>query len=320
MKTIKILSAFLIMVTIVFFTSSTVFGAAGNIETEKDSSLEIIFRDGEKAIQEAEFSVYLIANIDERGRYTVTEEFKNFNVNITGKNDEAWRVLASTLEGYIFQSKIDPAAVGKTDSEGVLFIKGLKPGLYLVIGTPISFEGFTYFAETAIIQIPVLDNKNNIWDYDISVKPKYSFIPDIGPDGFVERKVLKIWDDKGFESIRPKEIKVFLFCDGKIYDTVILNKENNWRYSWDKLEDGHRWVISEKVPKGYTAEIERKGITFVITNSIERDYPPDIPEKPEPEDPSLPQTGQLWWPVPVLMILGLMFIAAGIIRKRGLRQ
>ena len=31
---------------------------------------------------DAEFSVYLIADIDEQGRYTVKEEFKNFNVNI----------------------------------------------------------------------------------------------------------------------------------------------------------------------------------------------------------------------------------------------
>ena len=323
MKTIKKIVSFFLAIIIVFGASSTVFAAAGNIETGKDSSLEIIFRDGEKAIPDAEFSVYLIADIDERGRYTVKEEFKNFNVNITGKNDEAWYALASTLEGYIIQEGIVPTASGKTDSEGVLRLTGLKPGLYLILGTAAFMDGFTYFTETAIVQIPKLDNENNVWDYDISVKPKYSFIPDVGPDGFIERKVIKIWDDEGYSFRRPKEITVHLFCDGEIYDTVKLSKENNWRYTWEKLEEGHRWVISEEVPDGYTVKIERKGITFVLTNSIDKDEPPeDPPEKPEkpedpPKDPELPQTGQLLWPVPVLYGTGILFVAAGLIRRRG---
>ncbi|MBR5310919.1 MAG: Cna B-type domain-containing protein [Oscillospiraceae bacterium] len=324
----KILSLFLAFI-IVFCSSPAVFAAAGNIETEKDSSLEIIFRHDEKAIPEAEFSVYLVANIDERGKYTVTEEFKDFNVNITGKNDEAWRALVSTLEGHVFKNKIEPAAFGKTDSEGVLKLTGLKPGLYLVIGTPVSFEDFTYLPESAIIQIPTLDSENNVWDYDISIKPKYSFIPDIGPDGFIERKVLKIWDDEGYVPLRPKEIKVYLFCDGEVYDTVILNEENNWRHTWSKLEDGHSWTVSEEVPDRYTLTIEKKGITFVLTNSFDENTPPPDdpddpkppeppkPEPPEPDEPNLPQTGQLWWPVPVLSALGILFVAAGMIRRRG---
>lgn len=36
------------------------------------------------------------------------------------------------------------------------------------------------------------------------------------------------------------------------------------------------------------------------------------PEKPD----RLPQTGQLWWPVPVLICLGLACIAVGLIRRR----
>lgn len=323
MKTIKKIFSVFLAVIIVFCSGITVFGAAGNIETETESSIEIIFRDGEKPIPDAEFSVYLIADIDERGKFSVKEDFKDFNVNITGKNDEAWRVLASTLEGYIIREKIAPTAEGKTGSDGILLLSGLKPGLYLILGTTAFFDGFTYFSETAIVQIPTLDDEKNIWDYDISVKPKYSFVPDTEPDGFIERKVLKIWNDEDYPFLRPKEITVHLFCDGEIYDTVKLSKENNWRYTWDKLEEGHRWVISEEVPEGYTVEIEQKGITFVLTNSIGTEIPPDgpedpdEPEKPEPDEPKLPQTGQLLWPVPVLYGAGILFVAAGFIRRRG---
>ncbi|MGN1408935.1 MAG: Cna B-type domain-containing protein, partial [Eubacteriales bacterium] len=56
--------------------------------------------------------------------------------------------------------------------------------------------------------------------------------------------------------------------------------------------------------------------------------PPDKPKPPEttpaekptkPDKPAitLPQTGQLWWPVPLLLAAGLLFILIGMIRHRG---
>lgn len=310
--------ALLLMLIILFCASAKVFAVSEKIDPERESSLEIIFREGEKNLSGAEFSVYLIANITENREFVVTEEFSDFNVNIIGKNDEAWRELASALEGFVYQNGFVPAAKGKTDSEGILVLGGLKPGLYLVIGIPLSLDGCTYFAETAIIQIPVLDNEKKVWNYDVSIKPKYSFVPDLEPDSFITRKVLKIWNDKGYESNRPKEITVYLFCDGKIYDTVILNEDNNWRYTWEKLEEGHQWLVSENNQEGYTVRITKEGITFVIENSIEKPKPPEKPEPPkDPDEPKLPQTGQLWWPVPVLFGMGMLFVAAGIFRRRG---
>lgn len=310
--------ALLLMLIILFCASAKVFAVSGKIDPQRGSSLEIIFREGEKNLSDAEFSVYLIANITENGKFIVTEEFSGFNVNITGVNDEAWRALVMTLESFIFQNKVAPAVSGKTDSEGILKFTGLEPGLYLAVGNPLSLDGYTYFAETAIFQIPALDNENNIWDYDISIKPKHSSIPDGSADSFVTRKVLKIWNDKGYEFLRPKEITVYLFCDGELYDTVKLSKDSNWRHTWEKLDEGHRWTVSEKVPDSYKVRITKEGITFLIENSIEKPEPPEKPERPkDPDEPKLPQTGQLWWPVPVLFGIGLLFVAAGIFRRRG---
>ncbi|MBR3936100.1 MAG: Cna B-type domain-containing protein [Oscillospiraceae bacterium] len=322
-KAKRFLALFFMLITLLCF-SAKAFAISEKIDPERESTLEIIFREGEKNLSGAEFSVYLIANIDENGKFTVTEEFSGFNVDITGINDEAWRALAMTLESFIFQNNSVPAAKGITDSEGIARFEGLEPGLYLAIGTPISLEGYTYFAETAIFQIPSLDTEAGAWNYDVSIKPKHSSIPDGSADSFISRKVLKIWDDKGYEPLRPKEIKVYLFCDGELYDTVILSAENNWRHTWEKLEEGHKWVVSEEVPEGYTVRVTKEGITFVIENSIEKPNPPEKPrppEKPEPpkepDEPKLPQTGQLWWPVPVFFGTGILFVAAGILRKRG---
>ena len=44
-------------------------------------------------------------------------------------------------------------------------------------------------------------------------------------------------------------------------------------------------------------------------------------EPPKPSDPSIPKTGQLWWPIPVLTVLGLGFLALGLgLRGRGRKR
>lgn len=43
----------------------------------------------------------------------------------------------------------------------------------------------------------------------------------------------------------------------------------------------------------------------------------EIPETPTPLDPTLPQTGQLNWPVPALAVLGMALLAIGFLVKRN---
>ncbi|MBR6407769.1 MAG: Cna B-type domain-containing protein [Clostridia bacterium] len=129
---------------------------------------------------------------------------------------------------------------------------------------------------------------------------------------FTTVEVEKVWNDKGFENKRPTGVEVQLLCDGQVYDTVVLKASNKWTYSWPDLEEGHDWTVKEKSkPAGYTATITQKGSKFTISNA----YTPLPPVEPE-----LPQTGQLWWPVPVLLCLGLAFCAAGYILKRKQRD
>ena len=64
----------------------------------------------------------------------------------------------------------------------------------------------------------------------------------------------------------------------------------------------------------------QEGTTFVVTNTYDEGTPenPEQPENPDqPGNPTLPQTGQLWWPVPVLVAGGLLLIVIGLLRRRG---
>jgi len=158
-------------------------------------------------------------------------------------------------------------------------------------------------------------------------------------------KALKVWNDAGEEDARPEEITVRLLRDGDEYDSVTLSADNGWRYTWEGLDNDSDWIVVEDEVEGYTVEVSQEGITFVVTNTPTTDIPdeptpegdrpdepqptPGVPEGPDvPPDEDLdifdedvplarlPQTGQLWWPVPFLFCGGLVLMIAGLLRRR----
>ena len=92
--------------------------------------------------------------------------------------------------------------------------------------------------------------------------------------------MIKRWDDTGYEHKRPDTITVTLLKDG----TEIA------------------WTIQENAVPGYISSIRETGDTFILTNT--------------PEHQKLPQTGLLWWPVPVLAAAGLLLLILGTLLKR----
>ena len=127
-------------------------------------------------------------------------------------------------------------------------------------------------------------------------------------DKTVTRRVYKQWDDKGYESKRPSVVTVYLLADGKQLYTQQLTAANNWTYTWDNLPRCDAagkeitWTLKEATVSGYTSDITQSGANFIVTNSITK--------------AKLPQTGSLWWLVPVLAAAGLAFLAVGLLRRR----
>lgn len=282
--------------------------AAEAIDPQQPVSLTVTFRSGEVPLADLPFRLYLVATVDPCGELTVTEDFSLFRVDIRGENDAAWRALASTLEGYVAQSPIAPIDEGCTDENGQIFFPQrtaqLSQGLYFIPGLRYVQDDYIYEVEPFMVLLPsAVDDQ---WVYDLSVQPKYSQ-PEDKP---MMCHVIKVWNDDGNEAARPAQIVVQLLCNGEVYDTVTLSAANDWRYTWSELSGHARWTVTEQVPENYTVTITREGNCFIVTNTG---------EPPEP-GAELPQTGQLWWPVPLLALAGLALLCAGVRRRRGERH
>lgn len=92
--------------------------------------------------------------------------------------------------------------------------------------------------------------------------------------------VRKVWSD-GNANHTKDSITVNLLKDGQVERSEILNAENQWAFTFDRLPEGHEWTVEEAgVPKGYEVSYQRTGTSVVITNTKEKPDEPDLPDIP----------------------------------------
>jgi hypothetical protein len=99
-------------------------------------------------------------------------------------------------------------------------------------------------------------------------------------------------------------VTVQLLKNGTVVKTATLNAQNNWQVTYTGMPESDAYSVNEvNVPKGFTATYKQNGYVFTVTNTS-----------------TLIQTGQLIWPIPVLAVSGMLFIAVGIVLLRNKRK
>ena len=311
MKKYKSLAAFLLcLAAAISFLPVTVL-AAGSIDLNHAHSLTVTAAYAKKPISGMQFDAYLISTVDECGELTVTERYRNFadDLDIRGKNDEAWRQMARVLAREIsLDTNLKPSRSAVTDADGVAKFADIPMGLYLIVGSGVEKDGYVYSTTPFFVMLPEQDMSSNTWNYHVVANAKPGREP-----VRADFEVIKIWKDDCHKDQRPKSIAISLICDGEVYDTITLPHNGAWSYTWKDLDTNHQRKVMEKKEQGYKdPDIQQEGNTFIVTNTCSKPTTP-----PQPGKPTLPQTGQLWWPVPVLIAAGLLFVVIGLVRRRG---
>lgn len=384
----KILTGMLAGVLALGSVSAQAFAAGlySRPDIDRETSLEIHYHQRDIDFENVEFQVYKIADMAETVKFDFVRRFEDYPIDFQDEMTASqWVNMAEVLAGYVLRDGLKPDYAGTTDAKGRYAIPGLDASLYLVIGGSHQREYRTtekgesvlhrvyYHAAPFLIATPSLD-ENNIsdseWIYDVEVSPKFT----ASEDEFISRRILKTWDDAGYESQRPGALLFDLICDGEVQETVELTAGDLWRYQWDELDNTHQWRIVEHAAGNYRVSARQEGITYVVTNrynypsptrpdrpsrpsidstdpdpvtpvppatDIPDTNPPqtdipnvptdankpgkpgiDIPETdiPKTDIPKLPQTGQLWWPVPVLAFSGLCLFITGWLSYKKRRE
>ncbi len=320
----KRLGAAAVCIVLALALAAPAAAAPGGVETGRAASLSI----SSPACPTA-FSLYRVGDVSETGALSLCGAFAAYPVELTA-DPSGWRALAQTLETYVLRDGAAPITARETpDADGMYRFTGLTAGVFLLLGRRCTADGVTRTPQPMLLVLPYRVRAEDPWQYDVTAAAKYTEEPDgSGGDGeTVTRRVVKLWDDAGHETERPAEITVELLCDGRLWESVRLGRESHWRHTWSGLPAGHTWHVAEReVPEGYTVRTEREDGTFLITNRL-REVPPGpepdlpgVPPEPEgpggPEMPRLPQTGVLWWPVPLLALAGTALCVFGRLQQR----
>ena len=293
-------------------------------------------------IEGMELSLYRVAKYEESGSFSLTERFRKYPVSLEQKDQEGWQGTADALADYIRRDGITADAVLASGSDKIVCFTDLNRGLYLVLGqtTELQEDGKTqiYEPQTALIALPEDSKETSEGTDPYQVTAVLKFEKNDKPGNPEETKihVLKVWKQDQ-EKERPDSIVVELLqtdVEGNttVVDRQTLTKENQWSYTWKNLSTLMRWSVSEaEVPNGYTVAVTREGDTVVLTNTAKKSGNPDGEVNPPSKKPTdktvnkttdktsdkLPQTGQLWWPVLVLLFAGAICLLVGrVLRDR----
>ena len=281
----KLLSLCLVILLLAVFPLTA---AAEEFDPEQLGSISVslVSKDGNNALEGAELSVFYVASVrySEDGKllYNYTEDFAACDFPLDDPE------LIRKLDIYVTENPVDCRKI-VTDSLGKATCEGLPLGLYFVKQTA-GFAPCTPF----LVTVPMATEEGFEYDVDASPKTDVARLIDI--------TIRKIWNtDRSTPG--TASVTVQLLRNDTVLETAILNAQNNWQVTYTDMpeSDGYR-IMEVNVPRGFTATYSRDGYHFTVTNT-----------------PSLAQTGQLIWPIPVFSVAGIVFLMLGfvILRKPG---
>ena len=230
----------------------------------------------------AEITLYKVADAGSENSlltFTFTGEFADCGLSLEDLNDET---LPEKLAAFAAEKKLT-GVTETTGKDGKLTFREVPLGFYVLVQTG-GAEGYSVCMPFTVA-VPTSGSAQ--WIYDIEASPKTGIVK------LTELTVKKVWAGSGKH---PESVTVQLKRNGEAFgDAVTLNAENDWTYTWKELEARESWSVEEvAVPDGYKATYETKDTVVTITNTSK-----------------LPQTGQLNWPVPVLICAGLALFVVG---------
>ena len=266
----------------------TVF--AQTFDMKQTGSISVALTEQQVPITGVELSVYYVAkaeqNSDGKLFYTYTDAFEACGAPLDDPT------LCEKLDTFI-SDQVSLLYTQITDFNGEAVFSDLPLGLYLVKQTAPAKNGFICAA--FLVTVPYETAEGYIYDVDAMPKTDIGKITDI--------TVKKVWNTDTKDKI-PGSVTVWLLKNEDVIKTAVLTPDNDWQITFTDMPENDAYsVMEENVPEGFTATYEQNGYVFTVTNSA-----------------SLPQTGQIVWPIPFLAAVGLLLMTVGTVLLRRSRS
>ena len=285
----KILTTFVVVLLII---ACNITASAVDFDKSKNGTISVTLTEQyEKTpIIGAELRVYYIATVtankDGSLSYSYTESFEDTGIELDDPE------LAVKLDGYLTGKSL-PSIKIRTNETGTAICENLTLGLYFIRQTS-TVEGYAP-CTPFLVTIPMVSADGYIYKVNASPKTEVAKLTSI--------TIKKEWNvDKATKV--AESVKVQLLKNGNVVKTATLNAKNNWQITYTDMPESDGYSIKEiDVPKDFTDTYSKSGYVFTVTNTA-----------------TLPETGQLVWPIPVLAVSGMLLIAVGVMLMQKKRN
>lgn len=268
----------LICIGITFLSINNVFAisttsAKEKIDISRKGSLTLNYNYDDYLFDNINVKIYKVASVTNDFQYQISPNFLEHPININGIIfKEEWNILENTLNSYIIADDIKEDSSHLVE-DNTLRIENLEVGLYFIKTKTIDNKDYKLIFDDFLINIPNLDD-DGYWDYDVNIYPKIEqYIPEYEK---ITYTVIKEWQDDS--NNRPNQIEIEIYKDDVLMEKKTLSSLDNWKYSWDTIDDGSNWTVIERnIPDNYSVSIINKSNKFIIINK-DSNYKEDNPK------------------------------------------
>ena len=162
----------IIKIFIVILLFSIINVNTENIDSTKNGSISLKYSYGDKNFNNSKAYLFKIATLDENGNLTYADDFKNLNIDLGNLTTSELNALSETIDNQITQQKISPIDEQITANDGSAQFNTLQTGIYFLRLDTVTDKDYQYKALPTLISIPLYDEVNNQYKYDLSVMVK----------------------------------------------------------------------------------------------------------------------------------------------------
>ena len=241
--------------------------------------------------EQAGMTVYLYRVAEKQaGVYVLNEKFQASGADVSGGGS---REAAITLTNFVKAQGIQPYRTGTGSGKHVVF-RNLPDGeaLYLVTGDPMTVGGKTYIPAPVLVEAggaaAEADIKCDIEEPENPTNPTNPTEPTNPTDPSNPTSPTRYYDDSDDDDWDPTPNKKPTITTAADETVTITDAET---HSETRVEES-------------TAESETETSTETTVENEKK----------------LPQTGQLWWPVGILLSAGAILLAAGLVMKKRSKE
>lgn len=145
---------------------------AENIDTTRTNNITLKYSYGDTNFSNAKGYLYKIADYNADGTLSYKEEFNNITEDIFKLTTTEINALSVSIDNTITQNEIASSYEGITNAEGITQLTSVSTGIYLLKMDTVTNNDYQYKSIPTLISVPLYDEVNNQYKYDLSIVVK----------------------------------------------------------------------------------------------------------------------------------------------------